>query len=123
MVLVSRSEAIRHDMHGSVFTSFIAPSTGSEQLCAWQLDVPPNAAGVPHRVSHEEVLLILAGELVTHVDDVPVTARAGDAVCVPAGARFCVDGGPSGASAWVVTRVGLTATTSDGTRIVPPWTR
>lgn len=117
------SEAVVHSMHGSTFTSFVAPALGSAQLCAWRLDVPPDTEGVEHRVTHEEVLLVLAGELRACVDGRAVTAVEGEVVVVPPGGLFRVDTGPAGVSAWVVTSVGLEAVASDGQHIAPPWVR
>lgn len=121
--MITESDARTFRMHGSTFTSFVAPSSGSDQLCAWRLDVVAGTPGVPHRVSHEEVLLVLDGELLVELDGVALRATTGRTVFVPAGARIAVAGGPEGARAWVTTSVGLTATTGDGTVITPPWTQ
>ena len=90
-------------MHGSRFLSYIRPSKGSSQLCAWQLTVPANLRGVAHRPSREEVLVILDGELHVALDGATSALRRGDAVHVPAGSELRVDAGPDGASAWVTT--------------------
>ncbi|UQU66981.1 cupin domain-containing protein [Couchioplanes caeruleus] len=117
-------EPVAHELHGATFHSFVAPSSGSRELCAWRLEVAGGTAGVEHRVSREEVVLLISGELTVTVDGVPGTLRAGDVAFVPAGATFRVDnlaGDP--ASAWVTTSVGLEATLPDGSSIRPPWTR
>ncbi|MFI5936551.1 cupin domain-containing protein [Actinoplanes sp. NPDC051494] len=93
-------------------------------MCAWRLEVEAGVAGVPHRVSKEEVLLGLTGELTATIDGRAERLRAGDVVLVPAGSTFGIDnssGGP--ASAWVTTSVGLTATLDSGEAISPPWVR
>jgi quercetin dioxygenase-like cupin family protein len=115
------SAPVVHTVHGSTFTSWVGPSRGSAQLCAWQLTVPANLAGAPHRPSHDEVLLVLTGSLTVHLDGEAIAAGPGAVVLVPAGAEFCVDGGPDGATAWVTTTPGLTATMPDGSTIAPPW--
>ncbi|MEV4708560.1 cupin domain-containing protein [Actinoplanes sp. NPDC049316] len=124
MSIVKEEAAIAHEMHGATFHSFVAPSSGSRELCAWRLEVAGGTAGVEHRVSREEVVLLISGELTVTVDGVPGTLRAGDVAFVPAGSAFRVDnrsGGP--ASAWVTTSVGLEAVLPDGSSIRPPWTR
>lgn len=123
MTVTRSADAVVHAMHGSTFTSFVAPSSGSEQLCAWQLDVPAATTGMEHQVTHEEVLLVLDGELHATVDGAVSTARTGDVLRVPAGSRFRADTAGSHLRAWVVTSVGLEAITGDGQRIAPPWTR
>lgn len=116
-------QATPFEIHGSRFSSYVAPARGSTQLCAWRLDVPAGTTGLPHVVSHEEVLLWLAGTAAVQLDGVVSAVEVGDVVFVPAGARFGVDNpGPTPAAAWVTTSVGLTAQLDDGTPMVPPWT-
>lgn len=112
-----------YETHGSRFRSYVAPSRGSEQLCAWQLTVPADLQGVAHRPSREEVLLVLTGELRITLDGTTTVLHSGDVALVPAGSELRVDAGPDGATAWVTTTPGLQAVTADGTRISPPWAR
>ncbi len=124
MPVFTPDEAARFEIHGSLFSSYVAPARGSTQLCAWRLDIPAGTTGMPHVVSHEEVLLWLAGSATVNLDGGVSTVEVGDVVLVPAGARFGVDNpGPVPASAWVTTSVGLTADLDDGTSLAPPWTR
>ncbi|MGA5302380.1 cupin domain-containing protein [Nucisporomicrobium flavum] len=117
-------EAVAHELHGATFHSFVAPSSGSRELCAWRLEVAGGTAGVEHRVSREEVVLLISGELEVAVDGVPGTLRPGEVAFVPAGATFRVDNtSGDAATAWVTTSVGLQATMPDGSSISPPWTR
>ena len=108
-------------MHGSTFESVVRSARGGTDLCAWRLTVGPGVVGTSHRPSHEEVMLVLDGELTVHLDDDPAVARRGDVVLIPAQAQLRVDGGPDGAVAWVTTTAGLTATTPDGQVLTPPW--
>ena len=124
MTVIRQQDAVAHRLHGAAFHSFVAPSSGSGELCAWRLEVAPGTPGVPHRVNREEVLLVLTGELTATVDGVGTQVRPGDVVFVPAGATFGLDnasGAP--ATAWVTTTVGLEATLADGSSISPPWVR
>jgi quercetin dioxygenase-like cupin family protein len=121
MPVIRSADATVHQMHGSTFSSFVAPSRGSAQLCAWQLNVPAGLRGVAHRPSREEVLLLLEGELTVTLDGIATVLAAGDVVLVPANSELRVDGGTAGAAVWVTTTPGLEAVTADGGRIVPPW--
>jgi quercetin dioxygenase-like cupin family protein len=124
MSVVREQDAVAHRLHGATFHSFVAPSSGSGELCAWRLEVAAGTVGVPHRVSREEVLLVLSGELTATIEGTATTVRAGDVVRVPAGARFGLDNVSDGpATAWVTTSVGLEATLPDGSSISPPWVR
>jgi len=124
MPVVREHQAVAHQLHGATFHSFVAPSSGSAELCAWRLEVAAGTVGVPHRVSREEVLLVISGEVTATIDGVSTTVRPGEVAFVPAGASFGLDNTSDGpASAWVTTTVGLEATLADGSSISPPWVR
>ncbi|MEU4216959.1 cupin domain-containing protein [Actinoplanes sp. NPDC026623] len=124
MPVLREQDAVAHRLHGATFNSYVAPSSGSTQLCAWRLEVGAGTTGVPHRVSREEVLLIVSGEVTATIDGIVTALRAGEVAFVPAGAMFGLDN-PSGApaTAWVTTSVGFEATLPDGSSISPPWVR
>ena len=121
MPVIRPARAAVHQVHGSTFSSFVAPSRGSTQLCAWRLQVPAGLTGAAHRPTREEVLLLLAGELTITLDGTATDLAAGDVVLVPAGSELRVDGGTTDATAWVTTTPGLEAVMADGSRITPPW--
>jgi quercetin dioxygenase-like cupin family protein len=127
MPIVRASDTVVHDMHGSRFTSYAAPSRGSKELCAWRLDVPAGREGVPHTVTKEEVVFVLSGALDVSLTPGPQdaqTSRPGDAIVVPPGATVRIaNAGDQPASAWVTTSAGLEAVLADGTRLAPPWVR
>ena len=121
MPVIRSTEATTFETHGSRFSSYVAPTRGSSELCAWRLDVPADLDGVAHRPSREEVLLVLDGELRITLDGVHTELHPGDVALVPANSEFRVDAGPLGASAWVTTSPGLEAVMGDGSRMTPPW--
>jgi mannose-6-phosphate isomerase-like protein (cupin superfamily) len=123
MPVVHSADAVVHELNGNRFSSYAAPARGSSQLCAWRLEVPPGPAGLPHRVSHEEVFYVLSGALQVMLDGRPAEpAGPGDAIVVAPGTLLRVDNpGPGTAVAWVTTSVGLQAELPDGSRISPPW--
>jgi len=123
MPVFHQADAVQYETHGSRFQSYIAPSRGSEQPCAWQLTVPADLRGVAHRPSREEVLLVLTGELRVTLDGTTTVLHPGDVALVPAQTELRVEAGPDGATAWVTTTPGLEAVTADGTSIHPPWAR
>src|SRR5579859_5157021 len=105
MPVVRSADAVVHDLHGARFTSYAAPARGSRELCAWRLDLPGGATGVPHTVSREEILFVLTGSLqVTSENEASEPGSPGDAIVVPAGATIRVGNpGAEPASAWVTT--------------------
>jgi quercetin dioxygenase-like cupin family protein len=120
---ITSESAVSRQLQGVDFVSFVTTDTGSARLAAWRADFPPNTSGAAHSMSQEEVLHVLSGQLEVEIDDERFTARVGDAVLVPAGARFVIGNRTEEpAQAWVVTSTGMTAVMADsGQRIVPPW--
>lgn len=136
MPVIRPADAVVHEMHGARFTSFAAPSTGSGELCVWRVELPaPNGPvrgtepvhddaprAVPHRISREEVFVVVEGNLLLTLDGRAEPLSAGDVAVAAAGSLLTLENpGPGPAAAWVSTSVGLEAQLADGSRIVPPW--
>lgn len=122
MPVIHAGEAVVHHMHGASFTSYAAPARGSQELCAWRVEIPGRTEGTAHHVSREEVLYVLSGTMRAVLGDQAADATAGDVVLVPAGSKFRIDNpADAPATAWVTAGVGLTAVLPDGSRLTPPW--
>jgi quercetin dioxygenase-like cupin family protein len=120
MPIYSPTDADEYEAHGSRFASFLCTARGASSLCAWRLDVAADLQGVPHRPDHEEVILVLRGRLDVTLDGDREAVEPSGVIHVPAGSEFQVDGGPDGATAWVTTTLGLTASIGEET-MAPPW--
>jgi quercetin dioxygenase-like cupin family protein len=124
MPVIRRADATVYQVHGSSFTSYAAPASGSTDVCLWRLDVPPGQTGTPHRVTAEEVLLFTSGSVRVTLDGVTSAVAAGDAVLVPAGSSLRVDNdGDQPASAVVATTPALRGELADGTTFTPAWVK
>lgn len=124
MSVIRVDQAVVHQMHGSTFSSYVAPASGSQQLCAWRVAVAPGLKGQPPVVSHEEVFLVLAGRPTLTIDGRSTGLEPGDVALAPAGASLCLDNTTNeNATLWVSTSVGLEAVMADGARVSPPWVR
>jgi mannose-6-phosphate isomerase-like protein (cupin superfamily) len=126
MPVIRAADAVVHELHGTRFTSYASSASGSAELCVWRVDLPEPAAepspGVPHRISREEVFVIIDGAVRVNLDDASHVLGPGDVAVAPAGAHISIDNlGPGPASAWVSTGLGLEAMMADGSRISPPW--
>lgn len=121
MPVIPAAEAVPFETHGSRFLSYVSPSRGSSQLCAWRLVVPAGLQGATHRPTRDEVMLVLDGELRLTLDGVRSELHQGDVALVPGHSELRVDAGPAGAAVWVTTTPGLEAVMSDGSRLTPPW--
>ncbi|SEO10314.1 cupin domain-containing protein [Actinacidiphila rubida] len=122
MPFTTADEAVVHEMHGARFTSYAASPLGSTELCAWRTDVRAGSSGPVHRISREEVFLVLSGAVELSLDDETRLLHAGDAAIAPAGSSVAVaNPTEEPAAMWVTTSIGLHATLADGSRIAPPW--
>ncbi|MDY6809705.1 MAG: cupin domain-containing protein [Actinomycetota bacterium] len=122
MPVLNAGEREVYEMHGSRFDSYVAPSRGSRELCAWRTTIASGQAGTAHVVDHEEVFLVLEGAPVVALDGHSVAAEPGWVILVPAGSSVRLDNPHTEAAViWVCTVVGLTATTAAGEAISPPW--
>jgi len=120
--VIHPDRAVVHDLHGTRFTVYAAPGSGSSELCAWQAEIPSGSVGVPHRITREEVFLVLDGTLRVTLDGAVHDLTPGDVLVAPAGSQLQADNpGDQPVRSWVTTSVGLRAALPDGTWITPPW--
>ena len=122
MPFVPAAEAVTRDLHGVRFTSYAASATGSRELCAWRTEVPGGATPPPHRISREEVFLVLSGAVEITIDGETRALAAGDCAVAPPGSLLRLANPAAGpALLWVCSTLGLTATLADGSVVAPPW--
>lgn len=122
MPFVPAADAVVHEMHGVRFVSYAASALGSKELCAWRTEVSAGRAGPPHRISREEVFLVLSGSLELTIDGETRSLSAGDTAVAPPGSSLgLVNATEKPATMWVTTSTGLEAELADGSRISPPW--
>lgn len=124
MPVIRATEGVVHEIHGATFTAYANSSTGSSELCAWNLRIPPNQPGTAHRISREELFLVIAGTPRMSLDGEEFDLAAGDVAVAPAGSLLEVTNpGPRDSAIWVTAGTGLSATMADGSRLTPPWAR
>lgn len=122
MPVIRSAEGTEHRLHGAVFTAYANPATGSGELCAWSTRLPAGQPGAEHRISREEVFLVLEGTPRASVDGLETTLAPGDVVVAPADCLLRLDNpGAQDALVWVATSTGLSARMADGSEVSPPW--
>jgi quercetin dioxygenase-like cupin family protein len=122
MPVITAAEGTEHRLHGAVFTAYANSGTGSAQVCAWSTRLPAGQAGVEHRISGEEVFLVLEGTLRASVDGGEAALRTGDVLIAPAGSLLRLDNpGDGDALIWAASGIGLSARLPDGSEVSPPW--
>lgn len=122
MPVIRSTEGTEHRMHGAVFTAYANSATGSGELCAWTTRLPPGQSGAEHRISREEIFLVLEGTPHVSIDGRESALAPGDVLVAPAHRTLRLDN-PDAQEAliWATTSVGLSARMADGSEVSPPW--
>lgn len=74
-------------------TGLASPSRGARETSAWLVRFAPGHRSPAHSLTREETFLVLSGSVTAHFDDRVETAGPGDALIVPADARFLLVAG------------------------------
>lgn len=120
--VIRAAEAVVHEMHNARFTAMVRPTTGSAELCVWQVEVAPGNAGVPHRIHREEAFVLLNGAASLTIDGVESPLQPGDSAVALAGSIIKLSNlSETPATLLVTTSVGFTGELLDGTVVNPPW--
>lgn len=124
MGVVRAPSAPTHELGGARFTSLATPGRGSRDTSVWLVEIAPGTAGAPHRLTREEVFVVLSGLAEVRLGDEVSYAEAGDAIVVPPGIPFALAPvGDDALRALCCLPVGGQAQLADGEPITPPWAR
>jgi len=122
MAVVPAPAAPTHELGGARFTSLATPSRGSTDTSVWLVEIAPGTPGAPHRLTREEVFVVLAGRADVRLDGVASVAEAGDAIVVPPGVPFALAAaGDEPLRALCCLPVGGQGQLADGEPFTPPW--
>lgn len=124
MPVLPAPTAPTHELGGARFTSLAAPSRGSTDTSVWVVDIAAGTPGAQHRLTREEVFVVLSGRAEVRLGEEISYAEAGDAIVVPPDVPFALaPAGPEGLRALCCLPVGGQAQLADGAPFVPPWAR
>ena len=124
MAVVPSPAAPTHELGGARFTSLATPSRGSTDTSVWLVEIAPGTPGTPHRLSREEVFVVLDGRAEILLDGERSTAGPGDAIVVPPGVLFALAAvGEAPLRALCCLPVGGQAQVAGGAPFTPPWAR
>jgi mannose-6-phosphate isomerase-like protein (cupin superfamily) len=111
-----------HELGGARFTSLATPSRGTSETCVWLVEIAEGTQATPHRLTREEVFVVLDGRAEVRLGDERSEAGPGDAIVVPAGVPFALQpAAGSGLRALCVLPAGGQAVLADGVAFAPPW--
>jgi mannose-6-phosphate isomerase-like protein (cupin superfamily) len=121
--LIRADDAPRFGQDGFDITGLAAPSRGCATVSAWRITAAPGAASPPHRLTADEVFVVVRGEAEFRVEGrAPVLARAGDAVAVAPGLTFALaNRGAAPFEAVACMAAGGQAQVGDEPPFTPPW--
>lgn len=79
-----------HRLPNACFRSLATPTRGSRETSVWRVLLSPGPEGTPHRVTREEVFVVLRGSVRFASGDYVRVAGIGDAIVAPAGVDFSI---------------------------------
>src|SRR5262245_36621477 len=121
MPVIPAPETFTHELPHARFTSLATPSRGSRETSVWRARLDPASSTAPHRLTREEIFVVLSGTLrvafAGHVGE----ARAGDAIVVPRDTEVTLSCLDEGAEVLCCLPVGGQAQIEGGPLFTPPW--
>lgn len=124
MPVLAAPSAATHILDHARFTSLATPTRGSTQTSVWRVEISPGHPAIPHKLTREEVFIVLAGRARVRLGGEVTDADPGDAIVVPADTLFELDVvGNEPLHAICCMPVGGEAQFADGTMLLPPWSK
>jgi quercetin dioxygenase-like cupin family protein len=121
MPVIDHSDQRHHELHGARFQALACPSLGSAETSVWRLRLDPGTPGVPHRVTREEIFVVLGGSATASLDGDPQPLSPGSTLVLPAGVELSLATDDEALEAIVCLPVGGQAVVGDGEPFTPPW--
>ena len=122
MAVIPAPQQHTHELGGTRFTSLATPSRGSTDTSVWQVEIAPGTPATPHRLTREEVFVVLEGQATVYLDGTTSVAHAGDAITVPSEVDFSITAaGSRPLRALCCLPVGGQGILADGVPFTPPW--
>ncbi|WP_448625960.1 cupin domain-containing protein [Geodermatophilus sp. URMC 64] len=122
MAVLPAPSAPTHELGHARFTSLATPSRGSTETSVWSVEIAPGSPGMLHRITREEVFVILSGVADVALDGQRSYAHPGDAIVVPADTPFTLgSAGEEPLRALCILPVGGQAQHEGGQPFTPPW--
>jgi mannose-6-phosphate isomerase-like protein (cupin superfamily) len=122
MPVIPASEAPSFDIPGVRFTGLAAPSRGARETAVWRLSMAPATEPRTHRVTREEIFVVLDGIGRFTIGAEEFDVSAGGAVIVPADTDFSLSNPHDKPfEAVAALPVGGRARIGDAPPFTPPW--
>lgn len=122
MPVIPAPPTATHELGTTRFTSLATPSRGSTETAVWTVEMAPHTPATPHRLTREEIFVVLDGTATVTIAGERTTATADDAIVVPAATEFAL-GNDARAPLRLLCclPVGGQGIVGDGDPFTPPW--
>ena len=121
MPIIPAPTTFTHELPHARFYSLATPSRGSRETSVWRARLEPASAAAPHRLTREEIFVVLSGTLRVAFDGQTSEARAGDAIVVPRDTEVTLSCLADAVEVLCCLPVGGQAQIADGPLFTPPW--
>ena len=121
MPVIDHNDQRHHELHGARFQTLASPSLGTVETSVWRLRLEPGTPGVAHRVTREEIFVVLDGSATATLDGEPQPLCSGSTLILPAGVELALKTGAEALEAIVCLPVGGQGIVGDGEPFTPPW--
>ncbi len=121
MAVIKRAPGPTHALEGTRFTSLATPSLGSADTSVWQVEIDAGAPARLHRLTREEVFVVLGGAARVSIDGDTSMAAQGDAIVVPADVDFGIECAEDGPLTLLCCLPSDGQAVMDGVAFTPPW--
>jgi quercetin dioxygenase-like cupin family protein len=121
MPVLRAPAAFTHELPNARFWSLATPSRGSHETSVWRIQLSASAEAAPHRLTREEVFVVLSGAVRVLLAGQASEAQQGDAIVVPPETDFALSCIGERAELLCCLPVGGKARLGDGPWFTPPW--
>jgi quercetin dioxygenase-like cupin family protein len=121
MAVITQHEQRSHEIPGATFQTLASPALGASETSVWRLRLEPHTPPVPHRLTREEIFVVLSGTATARLDGDTSTLEPGVALVVPPGVDFELTTGGDPLEALVCLPVGGQGIVGDEAPFTPPW--
>jgi mannose-6-phosphate isomerase-like protein (cupin superfamily) len=123
MPYISATEApVFTNIPGATFTGLASPSRGSRENAVWHVALKAGTPAKPHRLTREEIFVVVAGRAMASIDGAEFLLGAGDSLVVPAFTDFSIANPfDQTFAAIAVLPVGGRAILEGAEPFIPPW--
>jgi len=122
MPVIPASAAPSFEIPGVRFTGLASPSRGARETSVWRLSMAPATEPLTHRLTREEIFVVLAGTGRFAIGAEKFDVAAGGAVIVPADTDFSLSNPHDRpVEAVAALPVGGRARIGDAAPFTPPW--